>query len=368
MMPNPTHLLYEIALSMTPGIGPVRAKRLIEFCGSAEAVFKEKSDVLQKIKNIGPVRTKALGRDAIVRAEKELDFISKHCIHVLFFTDQAYPKRLKLIDDAPIILYYKGQGSIESSRSLAFVGTRTPSVLGIHQTGELIKACKHFGVQIVSGLASGIDTKAHIAAIENGMDTIGVLGHGLDKIYPPSNRLLAKKIIDQGGLLTEFPSNTKPDKENFPSRNRIIAGMCDGLIVVESRRSGGSMISAEFANMYNKDVFAMPGRIDDERSEGCNFLIKTHKANLIEHANDIGYIMNWGDSNPNKPVQRVMEFSLEGEEKILMDILQSHQSLNFDELSIKSELNINQVATTLLNLEMKGLILALPGKRFSAIN
>jgi DNA processing protein len=367
-MSESSNYLYDIALSMTPGIGPIHAKRLIKHCGNAESVFREKPGILQKIKNIGPIKVNALGKEAIVKAENELAFMENNNIQLLHYQSSVYPKRLKIIDDAPIILYYKGNKSLETARSLAFVGTRTPSPLGLHHTGEMILSCRQFDVQIVSGLASGIDTKAHSSALEYEMETIAVLGHGLDKIYPQNNLNLAKRIVDSGGLLTEFPSNTKPDRENFPSRNRIIAGLSDALIVIESRRSGGSMISAEFANMYNKDVFAMPGRIDDERSKGCNFLIKSHRANLLEDAKDIAYIMNWGKHSTKKQIQRSLDFSLDKDEKLMVELLKENQSLNFDEIAIKSGLNLNQLAKTLLELEMKGLILALPGKRFSSIN
>lgn len=367
-MTKSSNLLFDIALSMTPGIGPVYAKRLIAHCGSAEMVFKEKPRILQKIKNIGPIKANALGKDPVLQAEKELNFLEKNNIQLLYYRDDIYPNRLKLIDDAPIVLYYKGRKNLESIRAIAFVGTRTPSVIGLHHTGNLVKACRQFNAQIVSGLASGIDTKAHTAAIDNEMETVAVLGHGLDKIYPSMNQKLAGKIIEQGGLLTEFPSNTKPDRENFPSRNRIIAGLCDALIVIESRKSGGSMISAEFANLYNKDVFAMPGRVDDERSAGCNFLIKSHKANLLESEKDIAYIMNWGKSTGSKQIQREIDFSIDKDERLILDLLKEHQTLNFDELVTKSSLNITQLAKILLDFEMKGLILALPGKRFSSIN
>lgn len=368
-MGDPADYFFEIALSMTAGIGPIHARSLIANCGNAEEVFREKPHNLQKIKYLGPVRLQGINKKPLLRAEEEITFIEKNRIEVLYFKERNYPERLRELSDAPIVLYYKGNGNLEAQKSIAIVGTRTPSRNGIKNTSELISDCLPFQVQVVSGLASGIDTVAHVAALECGLETIAVLGHGLDRIYPSQNRSLALKLSDHGGLLTEFPSKTKPDRENFPARNRIIAGLSDALVIIESGRSGGSMISAEFANNYNKDVFAIPGRIDDDRSSGCNLLIKSHKANLLESAKDIGYIMNWEHNSSKKYLQRqmVMEFSLDPSEKKLFEIIQTGDSLHFDELVFKSLLNINQVATSLLELEMKGLILSLPGKRFSII-
>ncbi|NMD16070.1 MAG: DNA-protecting protein DprA, partial [Bacteroidales bacterium] len=269
-------LLYEIALTLIPGVGDINGKKLVNYCGSAEAVFKEKKSALMRIPGIGEYTANAiLNTKPFDRAQQEIEFIKKYKVNVFYYKDKNYPLRLRNCEDAPILIYYKGTESLNPPLSLSIVGTRRATDYGKWYIDKLMEALSSYSVVIISGLAFGIDTAAHRSALEHGLPTIAILGHGLDRIYPSQNRQLAKKILDHGGLLTDFPSQTKPDRENFPKRNRIIAGLCDALLVIETGIKGGSLITADIANSYNRDVFALPGRFGDQMSEGCNWLIRT---------------------------------------------------------------------------------------------
>ena len=300
-----TELLYQIALTQIPNVGSVIAKNLLAYCGSASAVFKAKKSALIKIPQVGEfvagyVLENQDNTEIFKRAEKEIKFIEQKKITPLFFTDEAYPHKLKHCNDAPILLFYKGTANLNQQKIVGVVGTRTPTDYGRAQTEKLMEGLKEQGVLVVSGLAYGIDTYAHRAALANEMETIGVLAHGLDELYPATNATLAKKMLKQGGLLTEFITETNPDKENFPKRNRIVAGMCDAIVVVESKKTGGALITADIAAGYSRDVFAFPGRSGDECSEGCNKFIKQNKAALIESAEDIIYAMCWEQTKNGK--------------------------------------------------------------------
>jgi DNA processing protein len=286
--------LHAIALTMVPGIGPKLAKTLISYCGSPKAVFNEKNSKLTKIPGIGATLVQALKKSEHLKtAEKELQFVNDKNIQILPYYDASYPRRLKQVEDSPSLLYYKGSECLNPDRVVAIVGTRTPSDNGIINCERLVEELKPFNVQVISGLAYGIDSTAHKCCVQCSIPTIGIPGHGLDRIYPAKNKMLLQKMLDNGGILSQFPSGTKPDREHFPMRNKVIAAMADVVVVVESKRSGGSMITATFANDYFKDVFAFPGRIQDENAEGCNKLIKEHRAHLLESAKDISYIMRW---------------------------------------------------------------------------
>jgi len=272
-------LLYQLALIQVPNVGDVIAKNLLAYCGSASAVFKAKRGELLKIPQVGEIVAGIILRHQkeagiFKRAEKEIKFIETKKISPLFFTEAAYPHKLKHCADAPILLFYKGTADLNQQKIVGIVGTRTPTDYGKAQTEKLIAALKDLNVLVVSGLAYGIDTYVHRAALGNDLETVGVLAHGLDELYPSVNATLAKKMLKQGGLLTEFITETKPDKENFPKRNRIVAGMCDAIVVIESKRTGGALITADIAAGYSRDVFAFPGRSGDECSEGCNKIIK----------------------------------------------------------------------------------------------
>ncbi len=357
-------LFYQIALTLVPNIGDVHAKALIAVYGNAEAVFKARKKDLENMEGIGTIRAKSIkGFSDFSSSEAEIKFIEQFKITPLFITDENYPKRLLNGYDSPSLLYYRGNANLNSSRIISVVGTRTNSDYGKNVCEKLIKDLQSEKILIVSGLAFGIDTIAHKAALKNNLETVAVLAHSLDRIYPQQNKNLAKLITQQGGLLTEFISNTSPDKQNFPKRNRIVAGMCDAVIVIESGKKGGSLITAELGNGYNKDVFAIPGRTNDLKSEGCNYLIKNNKAVLINSADDFLDQMNWKPSpKPSVKKQRELFIELLPDEKIVIDILQKQDGIQIDELYFKSGLSSSAVATALLMLEMQNVIISLPGK------
>lgn len=357
-------LLYQIALTLVPNIGDVNAKALVNHFGSAEAVFHAPKKVLDEIEGIGIIRSNAIKHfKDFSRAEEEIEFIKKYKITPLFLTDKNYPQRLLNCYDCPPLLYYKGNADLNSSRIIAVVGTRNNDDYGKNICEKFIAELVNEDVIIVSGLAFGIDSIAHKISIKNNIKTIGVLAHGLDRVYPAQNILLAKQMLSCGGLLTEFKSNTIPDKPNFPGRNRIVAGISDAIIVVESGIKGGSLITAELANGYNKDVFAFPGRVEDSKSQGCNFLIKNNKAVLITCANDVLENMGWKNlKKPSPKKQRELFIELSAEEKVVVEILQMQEQVQIDELYFKSKLSSSAVAQALLMLEMQGIVASLPGK------
>lgn len=361
-------LLYQIALSQLPHIGDVHARILINQFGNAKDVFAASKKVLEKIDGLGSVRINAIKSfNEFASCENEIRFIEKYRITPLFLTDKTYPRRLLNCYDAPPLLYFRGNGDLNTSKIVSIVGTRNSSDYGKSVCDALVDSLKVQQVMIISGLAFGIDTIAHKAALKNGIKTIGVLAHGLDRIYPSQNKSLAKHMCEHGGLLTEFKSNTNPDRENFPRRNRIVAGLCDCIIVVESGAKGGSLITAELSNSYNKDVFAVPGRVNDSKSEGCNYLIKTHKASILTCANDILEFMNWNEEK--KTVirqQRELFVELSDDEQTIADLIRSADTLSIDDIFIRSRLNSSTVAAALLSLEMHGLILSLPGKMYKS--
>lgn len=359
-------LLYQIALTLVPNIGDIHAKALVNLYGDAQSIFKAKKKELDHIEGIGTVRAKSIKEFTdFSSAEEEIKFIEKYKITPLFINAENYPKRLLNCYDSPALLYYRGNANLNTSRIISVVGTRNNSEYGKVVCEKLIEDLQCENVLVVSGLAFGIDTIAHKASLKHNLQTVAVLAHGLDRIYPPQNKSLAKHLTGQGGLLTEFISNTNPDKQNFPKRNRIVAGMCDAVIVIESSKKGGSLITAELGNGYNKDVFAIPGRTHDSKSEGCNYLIKNNKAALINSAQDFLEMMNW-ISTPKATTKKQRELFIEllPDEKIVVDILQQQESILIDELYFKSGLSSSAVATALLMLEMQNIIIALPGKLY----
>ncbi len=364
-------LLYQIALTLVPNIGDVHAKALINIYGTAQSIFKAKKKELENIEGIGAVRAKSIKDFTDFNSsEEEIKFIEKYKIIPLFITDENYPKRLLNCFDSPTLLYYRGNADLNTSRIISIVGTRNNSGYGKTVCEKFIEDLKVENILVVSGLAFGIDTIAHKAALKNNLQTVAVLAHGLDRIYPQQNKSLAKQITEQGGLLTDFISNTNPDKQNFPKRNRIVAGICDAVIVIESGKKGGSLITAELGNGYNKDVFAIPGRINDSKSEGCNYLIKNNKAALINSADDFLDMMNWsvrlrsGLEKGSAKKQRELFIELAPHEKTVVDILQQQDSIHIDELYFKSGLSSSEVATALLMLEMQNVVASLPGKMY----
>jgi DNA processing protein len=356
-------LVYQISLTLVPSIGDVRAKALINHFGDAAAIFHAPKKAFQAIEGLG---TKAINSilqfKDFSRAEEEIEFINKYKITPIFLTDKNYPQRLLNCYDCPPLLFYKGNADLNSSRIVAIVGTRNHNDYGKNICEKLVEGLVNEDVLVVSGLAFGIDSIAHKSAVKNNIKTVGVLAHGLDRVYPSQNASLAKQMISSGGLLTEFKSNTNPDKQNFPGRNRIVAGISDAIIVIESGIKGGSLITAELANGYNKDVFAFPGRADDTKSEGCNYLIKNNKAALITSANDLLENMGWKKLKPSPKKQRELFIELSADEKVVIDILQTQEQVQIDELYFKSKLSSSAVAQALLMLEMQGVVSSLPGK------
>lgn len=359
-------LKYEIAITLIPHIGDVLAKKLLAYCGTAEQVFKEKRSNLEKIPGIGSFHAQVISRQSVFdRAEEEIKFIHAHHIQPVFYQDAAYPKRLSYCDDGPVMLYFKGNANLNTQKIISIVGTRDASEYGKNTCDRLIQDLAAQHVLIVSGLAYGIDTYAHRAALDHQLPTICVLAHGLDKIYPSANKHMAVKMLESGGWLSDFTSGTKPDRENFPRRNRIVAGISDATIVIESKAKGGSLITAEIANSYNRDVFAFPGRIDDASSAGCNNLIKQHKASLIQSAADIIYLLGWEKTiATHAPVQRQLFLELKPDEETIVKVLKEKKQLPIDDICLLAKLPMSTVSSLLLTLEFSGLIKSLPGKMY----
>lgn len=365
----PNDLLYQIALTLVPNIGDVHAKTLINRFGDAASIFKAKRKDLEAVDGMGSIRARAIrSMTDLSPAEKEIAFIDKFRITPIFLTNPAYPKRLLHCYDSPMLLFYKGNADLNAQKILSIVGTRNFTPYGKQVCEKIITDLAEQDILVVSGLAYGIDTIAHRSALKHGMKTVGVLAHGLDRIYPAENKSLAKQMLGEGGLLTDYKSNTNPDKQNFPRRNRIVAGMCDAVLVIETTLKGGSLITAELANGYNKDVLAIPGRTTDLKSEGCNYLVKTNKAALVNSAADILDFMGWSDAIKAKaPKQRALFIELTPDEKVITAVLQKEDIIMIDELHAKSGLSSSAVASTLLSLEMHGLILSMPGKRYKLL-
>ena len=358
-------LYYQIALTQIPNVGPVIGRNLVSYCGGVEAIFKEKISNLAKIPGVGMERAKAIkSAEFFNKAERELEFIKKYQINSFFYLDPQYPQRLKAFENAPLLLYFKGNCDINKARIVAIVGTRKPTDCGRQNVEKLVEALKPYDVCIVSGLAFGVDGLAHKKCVEHDISTVGVVGHGLDRIYPGEHRELSIKMCLNGGLITEFPSGTNPDKENFPMRNRIIAGMCDVLVVVESKVKGGSMITAEMANEYNRDVMAFPGKAQDEYSRGCNALIKKNKAHLMESVEDLIYLMGWEDLKKTRSKQLEIFVELDAQEEKIAAIIRETREISIDDLCYRTQMPSSQMSAYLLGLEFKGLIRSLPGKRY----
>ncbi|HMH34038.1 MAG TPA: DNA-processing protein DprA [Puia sp.] len=363
-----TDLLYQIALSLLPQIGDVHARILVEHFGEAESIFRAKKSLLEKIEGIGTFRARSVKSfQYFPRAEEEIAFIEKYKIQPLFITDQQYPRHLLNCYDAPVLLYHKGNTDLNHTRIIALIGTRTHTEYGKQLVEKLVRDLVPFDILIVSGLAFGIDALAHRSALKHKLHTVGVLGHGLDKLYPPEHISLAKEMMHNGGLLTEFPSRTKPDKHNFPIRNRIVAGMSDASIVIETGIKGGSMITADLANGYNKDVFAFPGRTTDTKSSGCNELIRTNRAMLLTDAAQLVETMGWNrqpDDAKKIKQQKEIFITLTEIEKKIVDILKEKSAVHIDEIHLHCDASASSIAAAVLNLELQGIIGSLPGKMY----
>jgi DNA processing protein len=365
---SPESLLYAMALQHASSVGDVTAKKLISHCGSPEEVFKEKASNLLKIDGIGSTLVAQLNLpDNLRAAEAELKYMERAGVRGLYFQDPAYPQYLKHCIDGPIVLFAKGNSTLNPRRPISIVGTRSLSAHGFAFCRTLVEGLALSKATIISGLAYGADIVAHKTALENGMETIACLGHGLDRIYPPDHTQIANELQDNGALLTEYWSKTASMNKSFVRRNRIIAGLSQATVVIESGAKGGSLITAEMALQYNRDVFAVPGRPTDRNSLGTNRLIMSQKAQMICSAEDLIYWLGWEPEEALKPVQKALFIDLSEQEKLLYDCLKESDKEHLDQLALKCKMTTHQTASLLLELELKGAIRPLPGKLFEAI-
>lgn len=366
---NDQQLIHRIALSLLKGIGPVNARNLVAYCGGVEPLFTDKAlrRSLRKVPGIGPaLAASILGTDVIKTAEKELAFLRKMKLRALFYLDADYPERLRHCTDAPVLLFVRGNAQLDPERSVSIVGTRTPTENGKKLCEELVEGLTPSGTTIVSGLAYGIDITAHRAALRCGLPTIGCVAHGLDRIYPGEHAATAKEMCGQGALVSELTSGSPFAPGNFPARNRVIAGLSDCTIVVESGPKGGSLITADIANSYDREVMAFPGRPNDARSIGCNKLIQGNQAHLITCAEDVLKLMEWlPQARKKRPVQNSLFTDLLPEEQALVDVIRMQGKIDIDTLCHRSNMPQHKAAGLLLNLEFNGVVRSLPGKLYA---
>lgn len=359
--------LYSLALTRIPGLGLIGAYNLMRSMGSATAIFQQRKDLPELVPGVTEKLVKALDcPEALHRAEEELKFAEKNQIQCITFNDAFYPSRLRECEDAPLVLFYRGNASLDAMKVVSMVGTRHATAYGEDLCQSFIRDLKDLcpDALIVSGLAYGIDIHAHRAALQHGFSTVGVLAHGLDRIYPAAHRKTAIAMMDQGGLLTEFMSGTNPDRQNFVKRNRIVAGMSDATIVVESAAKGGALITAELAESYHRDCFAFPGRTTDTYSSGCNGLIRSNRASLLLSAEDFVEAMGWASaqSSPKEAIQRELFPDLSEEEtKIVSALEHSSEGIQINTLVVETDIPINRISALLFELEMKGVVRALAG-------
>lgn len=362
--------IYQLALSLIPNIGSVHIKKLLEYFGSAQDVFRSTIKELQSIENIGIAKAQEIIRfKDFDKAEKEISFLEKNEIDCYFYQDTSYPQRLRQCVDPPTMLFGKGNMELNTQKVIAIVGTRNNSAYGKKITEDLLTYLKDFSdLLVVSGLAFGIDAIAHQSCLQNDIATVGVLGQGLASIYPHQHRFLAEKMMEKGGILTELFHDAPPDRYNFPKRNRIVAGMADVTIVVETGKKGGSIITVNLANDYNREVFAVPGRAGDEKSEGCNWLIATKNAELYFSPKEFVEFMNWGENvKTKKAKQRSLFQDFDENETIVVKIIEENEGITIDELAYRSTMASSKIASVLLQLELKGIVESLPGKRYSLL-
>jgi DNA processing protein len=364
--------LYQIGLTMINGVGDILGRQLLQTLGSAEAVFSEKPHLLEKIPGIGRALIAEIKQaDVLKRAEKELAFLEKNKITSFFLTDKNYPHRLRECADAPLVFYFKGNADLNAKRIISIVGTRKATAYGKELTEKLLADLSVIfpDLLIISGLAYGIDIIAHRNALRHHVPTVAVLAHGLDRIYPPVHRPAAIEMLTHGGLLTDFPAETKPDKPNFVKRNRIIAGLADATVVVESADRGGSLITADIAFSYGREVYAFPGRTTDPHSQGCNRIIRQNKAGLITDANDLITALCW-DIQPKQrmlPEQTQLLFAGNEEQNRILQLFAEKEEVHINTLATEMDLPVYQLSAILLELEMDGYIKAVPGNSYRLV-
>ena len=356
--------LYQIALTQIEGVGVTLARNLMQIVGDEEQIFKEPKRNLEKIQGISfRLINEIKSKEVMRKAEDELKFVTKNNLDLLFFTSEEYPERLTHCIDAPILLYVKGNSNLNYKKIVSIIGTRNSTPQGIEACNQFVKdlSSKFSDLLIVSGLAYGIDICAHRAAIENNVPTVAVLAHGLDRIYPAVHRKTAIEMLNKGGLITEFPSETRPEKFNFVRRNRIVAGLSDALVVIESADKGGSLITAEIANSYYREVFAMPGRVTDTYSVGCNRLISTNRAILMQDINGFINHMGWDETAKPQPKQKELFLQLTETEERVFNALNCNEPIHVNMLAIELNVPVSELFFTLLELEMKNVVKPLPG-------
>ncbi len=363
-MPEDISLKHKIALGLIPGIGDINARKLVSFLGSVEAVFHEPYRNLIRIPGIGSSLASYISeRSYLDIAEKEAEYVTARKIRTYFYLDNDYPFRLRQCDDSPVTFFFKGTSDLNSLKILSIVGTRNATVRGKETCEKIIGelASGHPDLIIVSGLAYGIDIASHRAAISNNLQTIAVLAHGFKTMYPSIHRATAETILKNGGLLSDFLSDSLPERNNFIKRNRIIAGISDATLVIESGIKGGALITADIASSYNRDVLAVPGRPDDQLSAGCNNLIKTNKAALVENACDIEYSLDWQPEKSKVPVQKSFFSELDDKEKSVYELLSAESEMTIDAICRSLDLPVFKLSSILLQMEFKGLIKCSPG-------
>jgi DNA processing protein len=363
-------LTHKIALGQIPRIGDINARKLVSHFGSVEAIFREPYRSLTNIPGIGSGLAKFISdRSYLGAAEKEAEYITKNNIKCFFYLDDDYPFRLRQCDDSPVVFFYTGTCDLNSTKILSVVGTRNATVRGRELCDKIIGglAIGHSDLIIVSGLAYGIDIAAHKAALANNLQTIGVLAHGFKTTYPSVHASTAKAMVKNGGLITDFLSDALPERNNFIKRNRIIAGLADATLVVESGIKGGALITADIANSYNRDVFAVPGRPDDQWSSGCNSLIRENKASLIECSDDIEYFLDWKPEKTKPPVQRTLFSELDESEKIIFELLMKQGEQTIDSICRTLEIPVHKLSSMLLQMEFKGILKCSPGNLYRTV-
>lgn len=361
-------LFYLLALLKVDGVGDIMAKKLITHCGNAEAIFKTKPTQIAAIDGVGSVLLKNLqDKTVFEKANQELEFINSNQINVSYFQAEEYPDRLKHCIDSPVLIFSAGKINLKNKKVISIVGTRQITSYGSEICRKVIEDLAPLDPVIVSGFAYGVDIVAHQLAMDHNLQTVGVLAHGLNQIYPKSHKKYMAKMEENGGFITEFWSSSNPDKEKFVRRNRIVAGISEATIVIESADKGGSLITANLANDYNRDVFAVPGRITDKYSQGCNNLIKTQKANVLTSAADLVYMLNWDIESKVKTVQKQLFVELETDEQIVYDFLLKNGKELLDVIALECNFPIYKISGILLNMELKGIVRPLPGKLFESI-
>lgn len=357
--------IYQLSLTRIPDLGCILTKSLVEHFGTASAVFNAKLKELARVDGIGEHRARQIkSYKDHTDAEKELKFISAKNIQLLFMTDKNYPQRLRNCIDAPLLLFYKGSTNLNHNRTISIIGSRNHTEYGRWATTQIIKELKPYQVNIISGLAFGIDAIAHKTALQEQIPTIGVMAHGFNTIYPGLHKSLASEMMEQGGLVTEFFYHELPDRHHFPKRNRIVAGMADATIIIETAVKGGSMITADLSFQYNRDVFALPGRINDLRSSGCLQLITDQKAMPFISTAHFLEVMGWAESRRKKVAEKKLFYDLSQQEQIIFSLLQERGELHIDEIYLQSHLSSSTLAAAILNLELQNIIMPLPGKKY----